>query len=283
MPRYSVGSDAQRNRESELNPLLASPRLDPPSCGDITACANVRSFGRRGNRTRTGRCSCRRQAQARRFPSSSRWSNRCVVATWQTAVPPGRSRALQSIPCYPHVWITLCVTPPSLDHQGAGMPDSLWDRLLATLEGSGAGAALGPWLRTCRLVDVDSDHLRLAAPNKYTRDWLAQNHTEALEAAARDLLGGNPRVSIDIEREAGLSPPAHRAARDTPAIAPPTGLSTRYTFDTFVVGRPTTPCSSTGAPASARPTSCTRSATRSPASTRPSACSICPPSASPTS
>ncbi len=116
------------------------------------------------------------------------------------------------------------------------MPDSLWDRLLATLEGGGAGAALGPWLRTCRLVDVDSDHLRLAAPNKYTRDWLAQNHTEALEAAARDLLGGNPRVSIDIEREAGLSPPAHRAARDTPALAPPTGLSARYTFDTFVVG-----------------------------------------------
>jgi len=116
------------------------------------------------------------------------------------------------------------------------MPDSLWDRLLATLEGGGAGAALGPWLRTCRLVDVDSDHLRLAAPNKYTRDWLAQNHTEALEAAARDLLGGNPRVSIDIEREAALSSPAPRAARDTPALAPPTGLSARYTFDTFVVG-----------------------------------------------
>ena len=72
---------------------------------------------------------------------------------------------------------------------------------MASLEGTGAPAALGSWLRTCRLVAVDSDHLRLAAPNKYTRDWLAQNHPEALEAAARDVLGGNPRVSIDIERE----------------------------------------------------------------------------------
>jgi len=116
------------------------------------------------------------------------------------------------------------------------MLDSLWDRLLATLEGTGAGAGLDSWLRTCRLVAVDSDHLRLAAPNKYTRDWLAQNHTQALEAAARDVLGGHPRVSIDIEREAALSAPAPRAARDTPALAPPTGLLARYTFDTFVVG-----------------------------------------------
>jgi chromosomal replication initiator protein len=116
------------------------------------------------------------------------------------------------------------------------MLNPLWDRLLAALEGKSAGGALGSWLRTCRLVDFDSDHVRIAAPNRYTRDWLASNHTDSLEAAARHVLGGNPRVSITIEHDAPPTPPGPRTTRDTPPPPSPTGLLSRYTFDTFVVG-----------------------------------------------
>jgi chromosomal replication initiator protein len=116
------------------------------------------------------------------------------------------------------------------------MLESLWDRLLTTLEANGAGAALESWLRACHLVAVDSDHLRIAAPNKYTREWLTNNHMDSLEAAARQVLGGNPRVSIEIGRDAAPAGPGPRAPRDAPAPAAATGLSTRYTFDTFVVG-----------------------------------------------
>ncbi len=116
------------------------------------------------------------------------------------------------------------------------MLNSLWDRLLSALEGKIPASSLESWLVSCRLAAVDSDHLRVAAPNKYTRDWLAQHHTEALEAAAREVLGGNPRVSIEIDRDASITPPSSRAPRDAPAPSPPTGLSSRYTFDSFVVG-----------------------------------------------
>ncbi len=116
------------------------------------------------------------------------------------------------------------------------MLDSLWERLLTALEGHGTGTALESWLRTCRLVAMDSDHLRVAVPNKYTRDWLLQNHGESLETAARKVLGGNPRVSFEVERETPTAGPAPRAARDTPAPVLSSGLSPRYTFDSFVVG-----------------------------------------------
>jgi chromosomal replication initiator protein len=115
------------------------------------------------------------------------------------------------------------------------MLTSLWDRMLTELERRLPASALDSWLRPCRLAALDGDDLRIAAPNKYTRDWLMQNHLGALETAAREIFGGNPRVSIVIDSALPASHPAHSA----PALDPqslPSGLSTRYTFDSFVVG-----------------------------------------------
>jgi chromosomal replication initiator protein len=114
------------------------------------------------------------------------------------------------------------------------MLDSLWDRLLAALQDKVPPSALESWFRSCRLVAVDGDHLRIAAPNPFTRDWLIQHHLTALEAAAQDTLGGHPQIFIELDRDP--SPHAGRALRDAPTPSPSTGLSSRYTFETFVVG-----------------------------------------------
>jgi chromosomal replication initiator protein len=113
------------------------------------------------------------------------------------------------------------------------MLESLWDRMLTSLATKVPPAALDSWLRPCRLSAVEGDHVKIAAPNTYTRDWLHQHHTESLQAAAREVLGGNPRVSLDIDREAP-SPANPPNATEPPVAAP--GLSARYTFDSFVVG-----------------------------------------------
>ena len=116
------------------------------------------------------------------------------------------------------------------------MLDSLWNRMLTELERRLPQGALESWLRPCRLAALDGDDLRIAAPNKYTRDWLLQNHLPALESAAREIFGGNPRVGIVIDPNLPATPPAP----STPIAADPhsisSGLSTRYTFDSFVVG-----------------------------------------------
>ena len=116
------------------------------------------------------------------------------------------------------------------------MLDTLWTRLLTGLERRIPATTLDNWVRPCRLDSVQGDHLRIAAPSKFARDWLAQHHADAFQAVAREVIGGNPRVSFDVDRNApaadGTDPPPPIEAATSHA----TGLSARYTFESFVVG-----------------------------------------------
>ena len=99
------------------------------------------------------------------------------------------------------------------------------------------GAVLDSWLRPCRLLSLEGDHLTIAAPNRFTRDWLIQHHLDVVQAAAADCLGGHPKVSIvvdDVPRaetapEVSAPPPARGATNVE-------GLNPRHLFETFVVG-----------------------------------------------
>ncbi len=113
------------------------------------------------------------------------------------------------------------------------MLEALWARLLAALEGQVSESALDSWLRPCRLAAVDGDHLRVVAPNTFTRDWVGRHHVDTIQAAARTVLGGNPRVSVEID------PGPRRSAiprREPGPGAPSSDLTPRYTFESFVVG-----------------------------------------------
>ena len=115
------------------------------------------------------------------------------------------------------------------------MLESLWARLLAALEPKMPLAALDTWVRPSRLVAVEGDHIQIGAPNKFSRDWLVEHHLQALQMAAKECLGGNPRVSVIVEP----SPQTPARDREPPGNLPRThaaGLNPRYTFDAFVVG-----------------------------------------------
>ena len=113
------------------------------------------------------------------------------------------------------------------------MLDSLWTRVLAALEGRIPETAIESWLRPCRVTAMDGDAIRIAAPNKYSRDWLIQHYTETIQSAARTVLGGNPVVTFEIDREPERAP---APPRELPAVPLSNGLSPRYTFESFVIG-----------------------------------------------
>jgi chromosomal replication initiator protein len=117
--------------------------------------------------------------------------------------------------------------------------DSLWTRILDALREKLPAPIVESWIQPCRLVGLEGDHLTVAAPNAFSRDWLAQHYLDALTTGARDVVGGDPKLSFVVDDS--LDPVAS-AARPTPAAPTragartPEGLNPRYTFDSFVVG-----------------------------------------------
>ena len=116
------------------------------------------------------------------------------------------------------------------------MLNSLWAHFQESLSHKLPATVLDKWVRPCRLLAVEGDHLRIGAPNTFSRDWLVQHHLDALQHAAQECLGGSPRVSVVVDEtadaDAGPAAPVARSGGGRGAE----GLNPRYTFDTFVVG-----------------------------------------------
>jgi len=114
--------------------------------------------------------------------------------------------------------------------------EDLWARLIESLARTLPTPVLENWIRPCRLVAVEGDHLRIGAPNKFSRDWVAQNYLDALHQAARDVLGGHPRITLIVDDAAPAEPVAAPRLERAPGLGTVEGLNPRYTFDAFVVG-----------------------------------------------
>src|SRR2546422_8609316 len=84
--------------------------------------------------------------------------------------------------------------------------DGLWARLLEALSGQLAPAVFDSWLRPCRLLAVEGDHLRIGAPNPLARDGLMQHHLQALQSAAEKSLGGHRRGCLGRAAAPGPGP-----------------------------------------------------------------------------
>ena len=115
------------------------------------------------------------------------------------------------------------------------MLESLWVRLLSSLETKIPAAALDTWIRPSRLLAVEGDRVQIGAPNRFSRDWLAEHHLAAITAAAQECLGGHPQVSITVE-DLDAAPLPREVPAPRPTRSAATGLNPRYTFETFVVG-----------------------------------------------
>jgi len=132
-----------------------------------------------------------------------------------------------------------------------------WTRVCSRLRDEVGEGAFKSWLRPVVVVDLDGGEVRIAAPTRFMRDWVAAHYADRI----RNLWHSeNPDIhSVDVivvpdrlaaRAAAATTPaataPASRAESPAPATERPPESATefgavldqRFTFDNFVVGKP---------------------------------------------
>jgi chromosomal replication initiator protein len=144
-----------------------------------------------------------------------------------------------------------------------------WRAILTALRTTVQREQFETWFRRSALVRCDDEELVIAVQNSFSRDWMRSYYQAPIEGAARSVLGGPRRVTIEVDPERVLAAAAAEeadtgraaegdaveeagATRAADAPAGPRrlgtlgadrlvqgsdiGLNPKYTFDNFVVG-----------------------------------------------
>jgi chromosomal replication initiator protein len=106
---------------------------------------------------------------------------------------------------------------------------TLWDRVLARVEGKVNEYSFATWFRPTSFRSLDGARLVVSVPNVQFRDWLAKNYGAVIDEALGDIGRGDLTVAFE-PIEAALAP---GESADTSELSI---LNPKYTFETFVVG-----------------------------------------------
>ncbi len=140
------------------------------------------------------------------------------------------------------------VLKSSSPRQGEAGLTEQWGRVRARLQAEVGEVEYRTWLKQVALASVDGDEVTLVLPTRFLRDWVKKEYGELVTSLwqaenpairsvdIRSQPGGGtaPNLAEPVPVEAVPAAPAPAAAR-ADVVAP---LDQRFTFDTFVVGKP---------------------------------------------
>ncbi len=134
--------------------------------------------------------------------------------------------------------------------------NELWEKVQQSLRVNLSKPSYETWIRPARFCGFENGELTLLAPNSFSRAWLTNNYSKAIEEAAEEVFGEsvsvlvivkdddashiqNPmnssRVSLPLENNAVQTLTRNSALeKEFKKIKP--GLNLRYVFNRFVVG-----------------------------------------------
>lgn len=135
-----------------------------------------------------------------------------------------------------------------------------WLRICSKLKGEVGEVEYRTWLTKIALGPIDGDEITLLLPTRFLRDWVRSQYGDRLSELWNQEISSIRRVELQVARPGDpvappimLDEPTTQAAppsatgsifEDTPRTAPEVksdivaSLDTRFTFDTFVVGKP---------------------------------------------
>ncbi len=150
----------------------------------------------------------------------------------------------------------------AMDHLPPEQLAALWARVRGRLQQEVGEVEYRTWLRQMTLVGVDGDEITVHLPTRFLRDWVRAQYGDRLSALWQEQLPAVRRVEIGVGHGGGtglaesVSPPPRPAAGPIRAAearangdARPAAqaddraeasapLDPRFTFDSFVVGKP---------------------------------------------
>ncbi len=119
-----------------------------------------------------------------------------------------------------------------------------WEAVRDALRGAMGQANYAHFIQPLRFAGHDGEVARFLAPSRFQSDWLANNYAapilRAIEAAGHEVR----RVAFSVDTGAPAAAPADAPAAAAPLPAsgtadlPGAPLDPRFTFDSFVTGRP---------------------------------------------
>ena len=133
------------------------------------------------------------------------------------------------------------------------LPHEAWARIQAKLREEVGDVEFRSWLRQMTLAAVDGDEATITLPTRFLRDWVSSHYGDRLRSlwqlenpAIRrvDLrVAASSRAAAAEASENRARPLAESLSSATPRHADPRGdwsapLDPRFTFDTFIVGKP---------------------------------------------
>lgn len=121
---------------------------------------------------------------------------------------------------------------------------STWDAALGALEVQMSSGQFAAWLKDSHFVEGGPSRLVVGVPNAFARETIERNYRPIVDDAVCDVAGRKVAVTFIIDgRLAGkptaASPPVRQPGtrKPDPAAALKTTLASRFSFDSYVVGR----------------------------------------------
>jgi chromosomal replication initiator protein len=140
---------------------------------------------------------------------------------------------------------------PERNQRGTSQTAALWALIRGRLQGEVGDVEYRTWLKHMTLAGIDGDEVTIALPSRFMRDWVRGHYGSRILTLWQAELHGIRHAEFVVRGPVAVSAETPETA---PAVAPrfsalaPAGprgderpdavLDSRFTFDSFVVGKP---------------------------------------------
>src|SRR4051812_39392481 len=123
----------------------------------------------------------------------------------------------------------------------------LWEDVCDRLRGALNETTFQTWFAEADGLELDGDTFAVRVPNDFTREWIEGHFLGLIAAAVKDSIGGERHVRLVVAESepvqlvtTGSGDPEVAVAAPVAGVVSarpdPATLSTKYTFDSFVIG-----------------------------------------------